>query len=243
MEYRKLYLGTETPGEKYFAKHYNRGQLIYEYVEVYLQKVPTDVCVLEVGCSSGETLKFFREKACAVCGVDLDKERISYGREERGLYYGTLAEVPFDREPDLVIYSQTLEHLLDPVEELKAVSSILGKGLVFVGVPGIKCLAQTHFMDFLRLLQNAHTYHFTLTTLKNVMRIGGFSMVRGDERIWSIFGRSTETDPREYESDYEEVMAFLRRMERLQRLVPFKDELQTIGKGLLSVLPRLVKWI
>jgi hypothetical protein len=68
-------------------------------------------------------------------------------------------------------------------------------------------------------------------------------MVRGDERIWSIFGRSTETDPREYESDYEEVMAFLRRMERLQRLVPFKDELQTIGKGLLSVLPRLVKWI
>jgi len=145
-----------------------------------------------------------------VCGVDLDKERISYGREEHGLdlYYGTLAEVPFDREPDLVIYSQTLEHLLDPVEELKAVSSILGEGLVFVRVPGIKCLAQTHFMDFLCLLQNAHTYHFTLTTLKNVMRIGGFSMVRGDERIWSIFRRSTETDPREYESDYEEVGAF-----------------------------------
>lgn len=243
-EYRKLYLGKDTPGGDYSRKLYERGKQIYNYVRKHLdavnfQKLPSEMLVLEVGCGSGEILRCFNEMGYDVCGVDLDKDYVKYGREKYGLdlHFGSLADIEINRPPDLVIYSHVLEHLLNPVEELSQLSEMLEKGLVFIAVPGIKRLARTHFMDFLRFLQIAHTYHFTLTSLNNVMRAAGFSMVCGNERIWGVFKKSAESNLRDYVSDYEEVMVFLRRMERLHRFVPFKSELRQVGVKLLKSFP------
>lgn len=244
-EYRKLYLGREIPGETYFVKHYKRGRLIYEYVMELFSKNPLDMFVLEVGCSSGASLKYFKEQGCSVYGIDLDEESIRYGKNIHSLdlYCGKLSDLKLDRKPDLVIYSHTLEHLLDPIGELKVLYHMLADGLVFVSVPGVRYLARSHLMDFLFLLQNAHTYHFTLTTLKNLMGVAGFDMVQGDERIWSLFRQSTKGYLRNYENDYADTMIFLKRMERWQHMVPLKSKLKAVGARLLSRFPRLQKLI
>jgi len=241
-EYRKLYLGKDTPGGDYSTKLYERGKQIYKYVKRHLddlQKRPPEMFVLEVGCGSGEILRYFKEMGYGVCGVDLDEDYVEYGRKKYGLdlRFGTLANIVVNRAPDLVIYSHVLEHLLNPVDELRQLSEMLEEGLVFVAAPGIKHLAKTHFMDFLRFLQIAHTYHFTLTSLSNVMRAAGFFMACGNERIWSVFRRSAGSNSHDYVSDHKEVTAFLRRMERLQRFVLFKNALRQAGSGLLKLFP------
>ena len=244
-EYRKLYLGTDVPKKNYFSKRYKRGKQIYQYMTKYLQKVPSDMFVLEVGCSSGATLKYFEEMGCEVCGVDLDEEYKKYGKKEHGLnlHFGTFADLKIHRPPDVVIYSHVLEHFLNPLDELKSVFKMLEKGFIFTLVPGVKRLAISHSMDFLRLLQNAHTYHFTLTTLTNLMKVGGFSMVCGDEKIWGIFKKSIKTSSVNYANDYEDVMTFLMQMERLQKFLPFKNQLKWLGKKLLKLYPRLERQI
>ena len=244
-EYRRLYLGRETPGEAYFLKHYKLGQLIFEYVKKKFSKTTPDMFVLEVGCSSGASLKYFKEQGCSVCGIDLDEESIRYGKNvhDLDLYCGTLSDLKLDRTPDIVIYSHTLEHLLDPFGELKLLYNILSDGVVFVSVPGVKYIARSHLMDFLLLLQNAHTYHFTLTTLKNLMYVSGFNMVHGDERIWSLFRRNNEGCLRDYENDYTDALTFLRRMEGWQWMVPFKGNIKAVGRRILSRFPRLQKLI
>ena len=65
-------------------------------------------------------------------------------------------------------------------------------------------------MNFLIQLQNAHVYYFTLRTLKNVLGKAGYDLVRGNEIIYSIFKPSQERD---YESDYDDAISFLRKIE------------------------------
>ena len=245
-EYRKLYLGTEEPGSAYFAKHYRRGQQIFEYAAKHLPGEPSSLSVLEVGCGTGATLRYFADLGCRVSGVDLDRQCIEQGREQLGLdlYYGTVADLELDHPADLVICSHVVEHLLDPPGEIQAISNRLApNGLIFVGVPGVKKVAKTHLMDFARYLQNAHTYHFTLTTLTNMMAAAGFVRVCGDERIWSLFQPSQDVGQRGYDNDYGDVMAYLRLMERWQRWLPFKDSLRQVARTILRVYPRVVKWI
>lgn len=67
-------------------------------------------------------------------------------------------------------------------------------------------------MDFLRQIQNAHIYYFTLTTLENVLGQAGYDLVSGNEIINSIFKLSSRNNEN-YKSDYDTTISFLRKME------------------------------
>jgi SAM-dependent methyltransferase len=220
LEYRKLYVGNPFPSEIFFQRQKNHGKEILNFIQAIDPDTPWNSSrklVVEIGTGAGGILQAFKDAGHDVIGADLGSEYIDFGRNKGlDICVGTIDDIlGMGRKADLVIYSHVLEHMRDPADELKKVRRLLApKGLLYIEVPGVKSLTHAYRQDFLRSLQNAHLYYFSLQTLLNITARSGFSRVYADEEIRSIFQPG---DTREaYTSDYEVVKKFLRKMEVLR---------------------------
>lgn len=223
-EYRLLY-EAELAGETLFQHQYHKGRRIFDYL--YQHKVlprSAGLFVFEVGCATGGIIQYFKDKGCLVRGIDLDETAVNFGRGKGlDLSTGTINDVQFDRLPDIVIYADVLEHICDPEKELALIREILPPdGILYVEMPGVKNLLDS-WRDFLGILQNAHTYHFTITTLANLMQANGFQLVTGCERVAATFKKAPVMEPKIPTNDYEAVMTYLRRWEYLRLVFPFSQ--------------------
>jgi SAM-dependent methyltransferase len=218
-EYYGLEYGAGDPGEPFFRSQCERGRGIFAFLERAAALPPAGSRVLEVGCSSGGILGHFRDRGYTVRGVDLSEPFTRYGRHHHGLdlSVGTVEQVAADYRPDLVIYSHTLEHVLDPRAELAAVRALLPPGgVLYVQVPGIKHLRRAYLMDFLAYIQFAHAWHFSLTTLANLLARNGFELVAGDESVHAAFRQASRPAAFVPVNDHDATLAYLRRAERLR---------------------------
>ncbi|HRJ41999.1 MAG TPA: class I SAM-dependent methyltransferase [Caldilineaceae bacterium] len=189
-EYRRLDEGSAAPTDGSFALQYERGKQLFHSVVRYFTRPPADYFVLEVGCGSGGVVKYFQEQGCRVKGIDLGEEYLLHGRQKHGLDLtpGTLADLALEEAPDVIIYSHVMEHILDPTAELALVRHHLAPGgLLCIEVPGVRFVQHAYDGDFLRMLQNAHTFHFTLQSLTNLLGVNGFMRLAGDELVRGIF--------------------------------------------------------
>lgn len=178
--------------------------------------------VIDVGCGSGGVLSAFADRGCRVLGVDVAAERLDLAKERFGLELvdGSLADLQLNgARPDLVIYSHSLEHVLDVNRELETLRNLLAPdSIVYVEVPGIKRL-DLYQDDFLRYLQNAHVYHFSLETLTQLMEKHGFVRIAGDESVRALFKPIDRAAAPPLRSDYLSVIASLEEAEaRARRL-------------------------
>lgn len=245
LEYRKLYVGKDTPADidDFFRSEYKHGGGgIYRYMRENMKREISNALIVEIGCGAGGILQYFKYKGNGVYGVDLGSEYIKFGRANYDLDIetGTIDNVlRRGITPDIVIYSHTLEHILSPIEELIKLKSICGPNTyLYIELPGVKNLAHSYEMNLLKSLQNAHTYYFTLTTLKNVLRKAGWDFISGDEVIQSIFKPSSNNEAN-YESDYDDVLSFLRRMEFYRFLpTPYNVKRLTMP-AMVNVLERV----
>lgn len=250
-EYRELYQGNENPTEVFFRKQYRKGRDIYRFlVSKGLIEKSKPLCLLEVGCGAGGILQFFKEKGCSVQGIDLGDAYVHFGKEKYGLELkvATVHEHDTTQKFDLIIYSHVIEHILELDVELQKIKSFLSdSGILYVETPSVKNLMNSYNLDFLGLLQNAHVFHFTLKTLKNVFHKNGFEFVVGNEIINSVFKKvSLQKEAFRIESDYVGVCRYLKRMEWVRRILPmapykFKEILQyyvvKVIKQSLKMLP------
>lgn len=217
-DYRKLYLGKGAATNCFFKTQYVHGKKIYQYLSNSLNIDITDLKVLEVGTGAGGILQYFKEQGNTVFGIDLDRDYVEFGKKTYGLdlTFGALITTDLPWVPDIVIYSHVIEHLLDPVQELIQLDSVINEDtFVYIETPGVKNLSHSYGADFLKLLQNAHTYYFTLTTMQNILRKANYEFVCGDEFIHSVFKPSQikSTEKLELENDYNAARLFLRKME------------------------------
>jgi SAM-dependent methyltransferase len=227
VEYRKLYRGDQAPNEEFYSEQYDHGKRIYEYLEgCDVLPVPAEgALVFEVGCGCGGILGYFQSCGYRVRGCDLDAGYGSFGKSAHNLDISirVLEDIDIEEQADIVIYSHVLEHILDPRTELQLVKRLLKPdGILYVGVPGLKDLMTgTYNMDLMQYLQNAHVYHFTLTTLVNTILPVGFELVHGDEVVHSVF-RTTDSPKAEptIENDYNQIMNYCRRTEWYRRWLP-----------------------
>lgn len=230
VEYPKLYRAEEKPTETFFRGEYGSGRRIFDYLQTNgLFKAPKNKFVLEVGCGAGGILHYFKEKGCRIKGVDLGEIYIEYGKTQYNLdlSVGTINSINLNEAPDLIVYSQALEHILTPNDELQKVHNILSDtGILYIEIPGVRNLMKSYEMDLLRLLQNAHIYHFTLTSLTNLLINNDFELIVGNEKVNSVFRKvQNENTSKKIENDYPAVLAFLRKVERLRKyysIPPYK---------------------
>ena len=219
-EYRMQYHGNENWAENKFDSDFSEARELYAYLEKHLGDI-SDANILDVGCGPGGWIAHFQERNHRVAGCDLDQQAVQYGQNQGvPVQHCTVDELTLDWEPDIVIMSHIIEHFLSPVADLEEIRNLLHEeSKVYVAMPGVKWLdlfRPSYEADFLRQLQNAHTYYFTAKTLENIMNKAGFRSITVNEMIKGIFEPSeVNTD---FESDYPEVVEHLERIDRWNRL-------------------------
>jgi len=125
--------------------------------------------ILEIGTGGGWNLLPFKERGFTVRGYDYDDRFLDAGRR-RGLDLrrGSIGDAIRNGDrADLVLLVDVIEHLVDPVGDMKEIKKLLNKGGgVFIKTPGLKASYYGRAEgDFLGNLQNAHLFLFEKATL------------------------------------------------------------------------------
>lgn len=171
--YRKLHKIKERIGglDEYFDWQYQRAKAIWPDSS----STNRSMRILEIGCSAGGMLQYFKDSGHQVQGIDLDEEYVEYGRK-RGLdiSVGTLDNI--SNKPEYVVLSHVIEHLHDPIGTLLKIKEIMHpRGWLYIECPGPESLYK-YDMDFKKTVQLAHLYYFSVKTIENLLRRCGFGI-------------------------------------------------------------------
>lgn len=228
--YRSLYSGSKLPDQRFFEKLIARGIRIFSFVTKHTKL--NSGTIFELGTGAGGVLLPFKNEGWDVIGVDFDDYYLQMGRNAGlNLLKGDIEVIiRLGVKADLIILSHVLEHVSDLnniIEKLK--ECLNSKGIIYIEVPGLYSIPQNYHFDFLRYLQNAHLYHFTLDSLTQIFNQHGFELVFGDEFIKSVFKISETPKDMIYNPKLaKQVILFLQQLEtRKSRLRGSLSRLKT----------------
>lgn len=139
----------------------------YFRVQFVVQNVPEKAVVLDVGCNSGCIGVPLTKKGCHVQGIDIQPDLV-----KRAQSFGIFAEVGVaedlsrykDESFDVVVCSEVLEHLYDPMEAIKEAKRVLrpnGLYIITVPHPAGKMCADGNLGDY-------HQQNFTFDILNTL---------------------------------------------------------------------------
>ena len=164
----------------------------YSSYGAILNQIPENVEVLDIGCGDGNVSSLYLKKACKVTGMDISEKALEYAAK-RGI--GTLnwdineAPLPLKNNSfDVIVFSDALEHTIDPVCLLKEVYRVLKQdGKVILSVPNFGRLSNRLRMligDPIDLLHFSkygdeveHLHWFTKPKIKFLMHQVGFKKI------------------------------------------------------------------
>ncbi|MBI4160780.1 MAG: class I SAM-dependent methyltransferase [Candidatus Yanofskybacteria bacterium] len=219
-EFRDIYEGGEVLRDDTFRNQYKFGRttelLLSAKTGVKSWKGKT---IVEIGCGTGGTLKYFQDRGCIVYGAEFDPDCVRHARSNGvDVEQGEISSI-FGKgvSADVVMYSHVLEHVFDPREELEFVRKILKPdGVVYTTFPGVRALKHTFQHDFMLMLQNAHNHYFTATTVRNLAKKAGYKTLYVDDEIRAVLQPHiyNQNDKSEFINDYPGIVDFLRWVER-----------------------------
>lgn len=197
--------------------------------------------VVEIGCSYGAGLVRLLDLGVkSLVGYDWDEEILATGRRYSGcdLRRGGTATALADHPEgvDLVILRHVFEHLLDPLAETAMLRKLLAPGgVLFVEVPGV-LNAQEWSPDPFGFFNAFHVYSYCLRTLTRVMERCGFTLVAGDEHLYSLWEsiENPVVTPWNDKIAAKEVLSFIETRERKRRWR--QSIVGRLGYGIRNVL-------
>jgi SAM-dependent methyltransferase len=146
--------------------------------------------LLDIGCGSGEFLNQMRNFGWEVYGVEINPESAITGNKKGlNIFCGELESADFpDNYFDVVVLSQTMEHVYSPGSYLKHIHRILNKeGLVIIGVPNVGCMETQIFGRYCHALDvPRHLYFFTVTSLRRYLEKYGFEVEKVLSKKFSL---------------------------------------------------------
>lgn len=152
-------------------------------LERLIKKLKIKRKILDVGCGGGfflASLNNLWEKY----GIEINPNGVRYGRVAFGINIlkGTLKEVNFpDEKFDVVKMRGVIEHLPDPINELREIYRILSKrSLLAINTPNIGSICGKIYREKFRMVSPLHhIYYFSGKTLFHMLEKVGF-------KIWKI---------------------------------------------------------
>jgi 2-polyprenyl-3-methyl-5-hydroxy-6-metoxy-1,4-benzoquinol methylase len=197
-EYRTLYGDDDIDKEELFNIRLKQADQVYGFITSAV-KLPRGGVVYDVGCNMGTMLLPFHKAGFETYGVDYGVPYIEYGRAKTGLDLeaGGIEKLRKRKKADLVILNHVFEHFMDLGKELRDIREITNPGCyLYVAVPGTFWWVRNICNgDPLGMFQNAHTWQFSLRSLKYVMECCGFEFVSGNDEVRAVF-RKRETSLR-----------------------------------------------
>lgn len=136
--------------------------------------------VLDFGCGNAGFLNLAKDLCKKVYGVELQKEFQDYFKSCALDVFSDIAEVP--EKVDFITMFHVLEHLKNPVEELKNLKNLLtDNGKIIIEVPNsrdvllslYKCKS---FADF--VFWSCHLFVYNGAVLQNIAKNAGFKVAR-----------------------------------------------------------------
>lgn len=199
-----VYLNPRLPYEDLVAA-YNAGE--FSPIEYYEQNIPQDTRtfqhrlrvlakhaggsgrLLDIGCNIGTLMRVASEHGWTPTGVEFNKNAARYAREHYGL---DIRDVPFletefdDDHFDVVVMSDVIEHLTEPMETLEECHRILKPGgTLLLTTPNVGApVARLSGKRWLHFKPNEHLLYFTPETLGKMLDRTGFEMT-----TWQSIGR------------------------------------------------------
>ncbi len=234
-EYHFIYREEETPSEEKFLERKRNACDIIKFVKKHSGADSGNV--LEIGCADGGNVAAFAEAGYTASGIDLSHTYIEYGKE-KGLDLYCCDARSFAEKGhrfDLIVLNQVLEHFTDVKRELAVIDQLLEpEGLLFVAVPGVRYLTYgAYYADFLQMLQSAHIYNFTKTTLQNVMGLCGYECIYANEFIYALFkkGKPVQTVTNAYSGVIDFLHTVEAAEENVTKLLIYRFERILSGHG------------
>jgi SAM-dependent methyltransferase len=139
--------------------------------------------LLDFGCGSGSFLDRMRRQGWKVVGIDASSEAAQQARDRLGIpvLAGTLPHPDLLEETfDVVTMWQSLEHVHEPLEALRAAYQVLAPaGKLIVAVPNIDSMPFRWFgQTWFSLDLPRHLTHFAPWTLRLMLHRAGFRRIR-----------------------------------------------------------------
>jgi SAM-dependent methyltransferase len=140
---RKVAAGLRPFNESVWPGVRNDLFVAHESIYAFAASYATSKRVLDAGCGTGYGSALLAKTAEAVVGIDIDRKSVAYATRHfaaENLHFnvGNLERLTYAREFDLVVASNSLEHLHDPEAFFAgAKRSLRPNGVVIVAVPPI----------------------------------------------------------------------------------------------------------
>lgn len=229
--YHPLIVGTTHGSLLEDLVHERQGENIFNFVKDDLNKSTINVC--EVGCAGGSNLKLFSEIAkthairCNLYGSEYE-DHYATKAKEIGLSITTESIESlsnFGVNFDIIILSHVLEHFTNIKKALKLFRNLLNNdGLLYIEVPGLMNLV-SYNNDFINYLVHAHNYNFNLTSLKNLLALNGFKLLKGNEKVQALFIKGVNyTKEPLLDNNYKFILGYLKDTENIFiRRLSFKN--------------------
>lgn len=140
--------------------------------------------LLDIGCATGFFLDLARDKGWKVVGSEVSQFAAQYAREKFGLdvYLGVLRQLHFEAETfDAVTMWDVIEHVPDPMSDLREVWRILREGgLLSLITPDcsspVARLLGRRWEELRRVRE--HIYFFSRRTITEMLHRAGFEVLK-----------------------------------------------------------------
>lgn len=173
-EYRKEYKGITRPKKKHVYRDAKEAIKRYNFFKEILRD---DGCLLDIGAGNGVFVYVLRKLGYKAQGVEPDEGHARYAREELQVPVttGFAQEVNSKESFNVIFLHHVLEHLTDPLAELKNIWSIIkNAGYLVIEVPNAEDVKQ----DPKNRYHKAHLYTFNPESLVALGKKAGFEVFK-----------------------------------------------------------------
>lgn len=174
--------------------HWNKLKLHKRLNEIK-KYAPGAKSVLDVGCGAGLFIDYLRYNDYKVQGIELSQWGHAVAIKELRLKVQNkqLMEAGFKPKTlDVVTMYDLLEHTINPQQEVKYIHNLLkDDGVLIINVPNFDSfISRKMGSQWNKLIPPNHLYHFTIESLSEILKNGGFKIVfvttnNGDAREFS----------------------------------------------------------
>ncbi|EKD56836.1 MAG: methyltransferase type 12 [uncultured bacterium] len=139
--------------------------------------------LLEIGCSNGKQLEYFKTLGWDVCGIEMNKKAAAYAKNVRKLNVNnfTIENANYPNSTfDTIIMGMVIEHIYDPFELLKKIANWLKPGgkLLF-STPNFNSFEFRIFKKYTYALHLPnHIYIFNKKILKELLKKNSFKNIQ-----------------------------------------------------------------
>jgi len=190
-DYRKSYKDVFVPKKKHI---YRAGNVAVDRLGHSKGQIKSGIRSLDIGAGGGEWVYLMKRFGNDAYGIEPNQGYGSFARDNYDVevFLGMYQEAEFERESfDLVTLFQVLEHLADPVEDIRSMSEFLKAGELFVIevpdilFPGMRIDHKWH---------DGHLYSFDWVTLEAVAAKAGLKKVSLDVNPGNLYGVFQKVD-------------------------------------------------